>query len=113
MVTQHEACWQVNQSDYCVYQVLAQLLVLQEFYSLAYWCMDVKNQTVEIYIWVVQQENVQVQETDTNAFFLHDYGGGDGGGGGDGDVDDDCDGLVEARVLDQVHQSHFHCAENV
>lgn len=41
-----------------------------------------------------------MQETDTNAFFLHDYGGGDGGGGGDGDVDDDCDGLVEARVLD-------------
>ncbi|EEE63498.1 hypothetical protein OsJ_18314 [Oryza sativa Japonica Group] len=61
---------------------------------------DHYTQTVEIYIWVVQQENVQVQETDTNAFFLHDYGGGDGGGGGDGDVDDDCDGLVEARVLD-------------
>lgn len=56
---------------------------------------------VEIYIWTVPQENVQVQEMEPNASLLHDdygdgYGGGDDDGGGDGDGDD----LDESWVLD-------------
>lgn len=47
---------------------------------------------VEIYSWAVRQENVQAQDMEPNASFLHDYDGGDSGDGGDGDD--------EAWVLD-------------
>jgi len=58
---------------------------------------------VEIYIWTVPQENVQVQEMAPNASLLHDCGDGHGGcdhdddgGGGGGDHND----LDESWVLD-------------
>lgn len=59
---------------------------------------------LEIHIWAVPHENVQVQEMEPNASLLRDYGdgcGGGGGGGGDDDDDDDYhDGLDEPQVLD-------------
>lgn len=58
---------------------------------------------LEIHIWAVPHENVQVQEMEPNASLLRDYGDGCGGGGGGGDDDDDDDyhdGLDEPQVLD-------------